>query len=136
MADDLGSFAARIRRLGARVESNCHEVAKRAALAVDQAVVLATPVDTGRARANWRVSIGTPLLSATDDTDPSGQAAIDQGRRVIDGFPGGETQIYIANNLPYIGRLNEGYSSQAPANFVELSVDAGLQVIRGSTVVR
>lgn len=29
---------------------------------------------------------------------------------------------YIVNGMPYAGRLNEGWSSQAPAGFVELAV--------------
>ena len=30
--------------------------------------------------------------------------------------------VYISNNLPYIQRLNDGYSQQAPENFVESAV--------------
>ena len=37
------------------------------------------------------------------------------------GFEVGDT-IYLANNLPYIRKLEEGSSQQAPAGMVALSV--------------
>ena len=30
---------------------------------------------------------------------------------------------YITNNVPYINKLNDGHSSQAPAHFVEAAID-------------
>lgn len=39
--------------------------------------------------------------------------------------------IYIANNLPYIGLLDAGYSPQTEAGFVARSVDEGIEAIRG-----
>lgn len=31
--------------------------------------------------------------------------------------------LYLANSTPYIKRLNEGWSKQAPARFVEMTVE-------------
>jgi len=98
------------------------------ALAIDQNVVLATPVDTGRARANWLVDVDNERIEATEDTDKSGQAAIAAGRAAINSFnPERNARIYITNNLPYIGPLNAGSSAQAPANFVQAAVMRGQQ---------
>jgi hypothetical protein len=55
-------------------------------------LVLATPVDTGRARASWSIN------KVRGDKEPT---------------------FEITNDAPYIGKLNDGYSDQAPAHFIE-----------------
>ena len=55
---DLRQFGRKIRVTGNVVEENGGKLLRSVALAVDAAVVLATPVDTGRARSNWQVEIG------------------------------------------------------------------------------
>lgn len=81
-------------------------------------IALATPAKTGRARGNWNVSIDTIDGSVTDNTDPPNMA---KAAATIANFVIGKV-IYVCNNLPYIERLNDGYSKQAPANFVETGV--------------
>lgn len=139
---DLGAFAARMRQIGANIERNADRTVRRCALAVDGAVVLATPVDTGRARSNWQVSLDKPV-TGTIEPYAEGQggstggvnsrSAIEQGKGVIAGYKGGriEAAICITNNLAYIGRLNDGYSAQAPAAFVEKAAMVGVAAIRG-----
>jgi len=89
------------------------------ALNVHQRIVQKTPVDTGRARSNWLASIGSP---ATGTVGASPSLTV-QARRVFNNksVPFG-TNLYIANNLPYIERLNQGYSKQAPMHFVEMAI--------------
>ena len=134
----LRQFAARMRELGRRVETNSPRLVRRTALAIDQAVVLGTPVDTGTARSNWQVEIGGPVTETREAAVPgqggssaaaNAQAAIEQGREVIDTYRGEGQEIYISNPLPYIGRLNDGSSAQAPAGFVEQSVQTGVDVV-------
>ena len=36
----------------------------------------------------------------------------------------GNTSIFLNNNLPYITRLNDGWSSQAPKGFVQKALEA------------
>lgn len=132
---DLATFARRIRALGARVEDNSNEVVRRTALAINQAVVLATPVDTGRARANWQVGIGEPVEETTTETDPSGGATVSRNNQVIGQSTPGQ-DIHLSNNLDYIEALNNGSSSQAPAGFVEEAVAAGTAVINTARVVK
>lgn len=81
------------------------------ALAILADLTLQTPVDTGRARANWLPSFGSPRTT-TVEAD-GGISQINFG-----GWKLG-TSIFISNNLPYIRRLNEGWSKQAPASFVD-----------------
>lgn len=83
---------------------------------------LSTPVDTGRARWGWNCSISTPDLTIP----PEGQYTLDTQRAsntftisaIFD-----KNILYISNAVHYVGRLNEGWSKQAPARFVELAFE-------------
>ena len=132
---DLPTFARRIRALARRTEQNVDRLVIDAALVIDQTVVLATPVDTGRARANWRASLRAPITEATEEVDPNGGATIQRNENVIRSRQRGQ-DIYISNNVVYIRRLNEGHSAQAPAGFVESAINAGITFIRRTRVVR
>jgi hypothetical protein len=83
---------------------------------------ISTPVDTGRARWGWNCTIGTPSFTVPAE----GKYNIDAGRAVktftVTAVSGKDT-LYITNAVPYIGKLNEGWSRQAPARFVELAFD-------------
>jgi hypothetical protein len=122
-------FAANMRKHGKNVEKNAQAIVRKCALAVDASVVISTPVDKGRARANWQVSLGSPAGGTIDAFDLSGKATIAEGANVISSHTKGE--IYITNNLPYIGRLNDGWSAQAPAGFVTRAVLVGIAAIKG-----
>lgn len=85
-------------------------------------IVLKTPVDTGRARANWFTSIGSPSINITESTDPSGSATIANSLSAISEATG--NVLWITNNLPYIYRLEfEGWSRQAPAGMVRVTIN-------------
>lgn len=127
-------FAENMRRRGRNVERNAPAGQRRVALAIDAAVVLATPVDTGRARSNWLVATGAPADGVRETYGQgAGQRAISEGRAVIERHIQGP--IHITNNLPYIVRLNQGSSRQAPAGFVEKSVQVGMAVAHGLRVL-
>jgi hypothetical protein len=82
-------------------------------------VTIATPVDTGRARLGWNCSVGSPDLTVP----PPGKYELDSTRAervfTVQAVSNADS-IYISNAVPYIGKLNDGWSSQAPARFVEL----------------
>jgi hypothetical protein len=97
---------------------------RKLGITIDQGVVFGTPVDTGLARANWLVSIGIPATEATTATDQGGSATIQQGVNIIIGYPANKLpDLWIVNNLPYIGRLNDGSSEQAPTKYVDAVID-------------
>lgn len=139
----LNEFSRRITLRGEKIAGGADALVRRVALAADQAVVMGTPVDTGRARSNWIAQIGSAPDETIEayapgkdgDTEASNtQAALDQAEAVIRGYTEGQ-EIHITNNLPYIQRLNDGYSSQAPANFVEQAVQEALQVVYFGRIV-
>lgn len=73
----------------------------------------------GRFRANWQYGFSAAPSGDLADIDPSGMAAIS---RIIAGTFSSKAvgQHHITNNLPYAQRLEDGYSSQAPAGMVTL----------------
>jgi hypothetical protein len=76
----------------------------------------------GRFKGNWVVSIGAPQEVSVDRIDPSGSATLAAGRAAVAAFVPGQT-IYLQNNLPYGPRLEyEGWSDQAPAGMVRITV--------------
>lgn len=122
--------------LATRVARNADKVVRKAALVADQAVVMQTPVDTGRARANWIANLNAPNASTTEGTDKGGGKAIQQAAGVVAAYDGDrDTAIHITNNLPYIMRLNEGSSYQAPADFVRIALRRGISAIKGAKLL-
>jgi hypothetical protein len=125
------------------MEQGVQATVRKVALAIDQTVVMGTPVDTGRARSNWMVTVGAPSDAVISAYAPgeggntaasNTAAALEQGAAVIAGYAGGSS-IHLTNNLPYIARLNDGYSAQAPAGFVEKSVQVAAGVVAGAKVL-
>lgn len=102
------------------VGRNTLKVVQRAAIAADQTAVLKTPVDTGRARANWVVSVGAPSFLVKDGPggkNPKAEAtavALEHGRGAVLGYRLGKGGIFITNSVPYVGVLDAGSSVQAP----------------------
>lgn len=133
---DLDAFSKRMLDLAVEVEANAAQAVRKVALAAESAVVLATPVDTGRARANWLVEIDRPAEGTVEPIDQSGNAAIQAAAaKVAEYVPGVSAAIHLTNNLPYIQRLNDGWSAQAPAGFVQEAVLAGVRALSSVKIV-
>lgn len=75
----------------------------------------------GRSRANWQVSVSQsePGNEPLDTTDQSG--TVSRGIAAMAAAQPFST-IWIYNNVPYIVRLEYGWSSQAPQGMVRLSL--------------
>lgn len=124
---DLSALDKAISVINVELEEKTILAQRKVVLAVDAAVVLATPVKSGRARSNWIPTIGTAsdavITKDEDKYDKTGGEAIAAAQGIAEGIKFGST-VYISNNLPYINRLNQGHSQQAPAGFVEKAVQA------------
>lgn len=153
----LAQFSRNIRKRGSQIENAGTRFTKAVAKRALRALVAATPVDTGRARSNWRVGIGAPTRAEIEPYSPgkklgineranasatiaAGLARIDSVRGVSGRGGGLKTAIYINNNTPYIGNLpngkglNDGYSKQAPPGFIELALMEARSVLSGLRV--
>lgn len=129
------AFARRMRERAAAVVHNSNDNVVRLATMIEQAIVTSTPVDTGHARANWQVGLDVEPTEVLNEVDPSGASTISKAVTVLSDRKSEQT-IHITNNVPYIKRLNDGWSAQAPANFVELSINSAIQAFRNAKVIR
>jgi hypothetical protein len=99
------------------------ELSKRVriiAIAMLNEIVLRSPVDTGRFRGNNIVSVGSPVYAESASLDKSGGETISRGVSAVSGLEP-FTQVFIQNNLPYAGRLEDGHSKQAPGGIYAVS---------------
>lgn len=104
-----------------KVVDNVIAVQKKLALEALRRVVQKSPVDTGRFRGNWMVSIGVRADGTIETVDPSGGTTINKGLAPISTLDKMDV-VYIQNNLPYAERLENGWSQQAPAGMVAVTV--------------
>jgi hypothetical protein len=124
----MGKQAAAI---GARLHREIETACKSLTLEIDKELRrkgVGTPVDTGHARANWVPSVGSPAL---DEVAGTSSSAHDAGVAAVLQFKLDAGALFVSNAVPYIRRLNEGHSKQAPALFVEAAVDRALTTIQG-----
>ena len=115
-------------------QKNSVEVANQYALAIQKELLQNTPVDTAKAISNWTVTLDRPH-DAEEPTyfvgmkgssrEASIRSAYDQAKTALSDRRYGQ-RIFITNTAPYILRLNDGYSMQAPAGFIEDSVYAAI----------
>lgn len=80
-------------------------------------LTISTPVDTGRARWGWFVTVRSP----STEIPPEGQYSIPDVASRTNITVSADSTSYITNNVPYIVELNDGSSKQQPARFVERS---------------
>lgn len=142
---NLDEFSRRMTVIAASVELGAERIVRKCVLTIDQAVVMATPVDTGRARSNWTVSRGSPSTRTRQpyaagaglgvEEGANAQAAINQGASEVAEYKLSDGPIYVSNSLPYIEALNDGHSAQAPAGFVQEAVQVGVQAVRGARIL-
>ena len=120
-------------RIGDRINEVMELAVRKIAMQILTGVVYRTPVDTGRARSNWNVSVEGPNVSVRLahapgeklglDEQANAQATITANTATIEGAPAFGV-IFISNGLPYINRLEHGHSqAQAPQGMVRLTLD-------------
>ena len=140
----VASFEDQIRAWQAKTERKLTQVGRKVALELFSRVIFKTPVDEGRARSNWQVSIGSPANGTVEINDKNGRATMAKATAASAGFDAGDT-IFLTNNLPYIMKLEEGgypdgpktvngFSRQAPAGMVALTVQEFAQVVKQISV--
>lgn len=137
MASDLLSLADRLEKKAAAIEKAASQTAVDTALAIVGDLAYKTPVDTSQALSNWIVTLESPAEQRISPHYPGLQGStrnasaaetLNLAKAVLKNKKPGQA-IYIRNNLPYIRRLNDGYSGQAPAGFVERAVLIGRKML-------
>ena len=100
----MASWTVDLSEYARRKQAEIKEVRRGFVFALYASIVRKTPVDTGRARANWNVSHGSEDTSVTDKTMEHGLKYKQKDIPV----PDGDGKAFISNNLPYIATLEYG----------------------------
>lgn len=116
----LRSFNAAIDRAVREAPEKLVTIQKRIALDLLSRVVLKTPVDTGRARGNWHLTIGEPATEVRERGpgvrkesgaplgDPGvADTMVSRGERALASLPPYQI-VWLSNAVEYIGYLEEG----------------------------
>jgi hypothetical protein len=131
--------------IGDMLNANVTKAVRKAAMAATNEVVLRTPVKTGRARINWKVSSRRPRTSVKEGPDTqsvktnreiASAEALINASNVIKSWKVGKGNILIANAVSYIGDLDKGTSAQARAGMTDFAVAAARSVLRKSRLLR
>jgi hypothetical protein len=126
----MASFTANITEWVKKTGIRLDLVLRKVGLDGFKGVIEKTPVDTGRARASWRVSIDQADLTVEPvrPKDSKAKNAAGETLKEGDSMTGDEEsradsiktakfgqRILITNNLPYIVPLEDGHSTQSEA---------------------
>lgn len=141
----MGSYTLALEAFAKKFGQNADKVVRKVVLDIGTRIVERSPVGDGslwkhpppkgyvggRFRANWQYgnysSAGIPM-QAVDTIDPTGGASIARLMQCpVDGA-GGMRHVII-NNLPYAIPLEHGWSKQAPAGMVGITVLEFQQIV-------
>jgi len=130
------SFAADLEKWAKKTGQKIDRAIVSACYQISEAIVMGTPVDTGRARGNWIPTVNNPSSATLTIDDKAGTMTLAKVGAVTINAPG--SVYYLVNNLPYIRPLeyglygtgpgatdktaSTGYSIQAPQGMVRINV--------------
>jgi hypothetical protein len=94
-----------------------------------------TPVDIGWARANWIPSVGRASAIVMDGKPERGDVTVALGRQSaglaqIASYRLSAGSTFVSNNAPYIRRLNDGWSKQAPRGFIQTEIRRAVRTVK------
>jgi hypothetical protein len=115
---DIKQFSLQLDQFKDDVRISMVRLQKQVAFDLFRRIIKRTPKDTGRAQASWTIALNQPNRAV----QPAGRKSYPLPKVPPIKNTVGDT-IWISNNLPYIERLEHGYSTQAPLGMVALSVE-------------
>ena len=138
----MASFSDDIKRFAQQTNETVEQVVIDYVVGVSQKVIERTPVGNpslwqsnpppgyvgGTARANWIPSIGSPETAEVDSSDQGRSSA--QVQAIQNRIPG--NIYYLTNNVPYIERLEYGWSTQAPNGMMRRTLREARSILQQS----
>lgn len=120
------SFSADIAKYAQKTGLSIDNAVVSVCAQVTTSVIKRSPVDTGRFRGNWYVSINS-LSNETSETRKEGEA-LTQG---LAGAKNASGKVFVlSNNLDYAYGLEMGKSNQAPAGMVKLTAEEAEEALK------
>lgn len=135
----MSQFALDLNKWALKAKGEADKKVREVCFELTRRVILKTPVDQGRLRANWQASINTPASGIVDSFDKTGEVSVSKAKSSIKNASG--NVFWLSNNLPYATvvefgqykgsgpKTKNGFSTQAPAGMVRISIDEVLRVI-------
>ena len=108
------SFSNDLKKISKEIKKDLDSFYRSIALSAGNSLIMLSPVDTGRFRANWNFEIGADNNSTSTNMDKTGTLALGRLRAKVRVSKMGDV-LYMSNNLPYAYRLETGWSAQRPA---------------------
>jgi len=122
METNIAQFNKELDDFAKKVPDKVTIIQKKVVLEALRRLVMRTPVDTGRARGNWQVTIAEPAENQVEVTDKEGDSTIAKGLAALTGLPDYQV-VWISNNVNYIEFLEHGSSKQAPEGMLAITVE-------------
>lgn len=117
------SFTTSLAKFESSTKDRLNRTKRVVVIKLFSAIIMDTPVLTGRLRGNWQTSIGSPVLATVDRTDLTGAQAIAEVERTA-ALMKSDDAAYLTNNLPYVEVIEyEGWSKKAPEGMVRRNVE-------------
>ena len=123
------NFAGDLKKFAQSTNLEIETVVRKVAFDIYKGITQKTPVDTGRAKANWNIGLGNIDRTIQDATSTELGSA---GKLNIPRKGTGKKPIFITNSLPYINVLENGSSEQAPNGMVNLTMLDAQRSIRNA----
>lgn len=121
------SFSSDVAKFAKLAGSSVDETGRAIVLELFGSTIKDTPVKSGRAKGNWQTTIGTPASGTTDrlgEAEALAEVASESAK-----FGMGKV-IYLANGLPYILRLEYGWSKQQPGGMARRNAARIQSIVR------
>lgn len=115
------SLSTDLAKIAARNKAKLLKVAQNSLMRIGGRIVVMSPVRDGIFKNNWMSAYGGIDSNTTDSMDATGSQSIGRLDAKLNGLAAGQ-MFYFTNSLPYAEKLEYGYSQQAPAGMVRLSV--------------
>lgn len=116
-----GTFSLDVDKWIAKAKGKQDLVVRKVSLDIFRRVILRTPVRSGRARGNWQCAINNIPVGEIETVDTNGATTLEAVADAIKDAKAGDV-IYLVNNVPYILKLENGSSKQAPAGMVGITL--------------
>lgn len=141
----MASFALDLQAFAQKAGARADLVVKRVVAGMAESIIEMSPVGDGaywqrpppkgylggRFRANWDYGFGAAPTRQYEELDKTGAIST---QRILGGLTAAPSAgiHFIANNLPYAQRIENGWSRQAPVGVVGVTVLKFSQVVRGA----
>jgi hypothetical protein len=119
---ELQQFQLNLNQFLVLTEDVVGKMVRKAALDIFRLIVKGSPVDTGRFRASWVISVGAPSRTVEPEGEYTEQYAMAKTTELTPESVKGFAWVYISNNLPYGPALANGHSGQAADGWIEFAV--------------